>query len=148
MPLPRSFLYVPANREKFLDKAITLPADAFIFDLEDSVSPAEKARGRELIAAYAPKIPDLRVWVRTNALDTEFGHADLDAVVGIPGIAGLFLPKVDSRDDVRRWDELIGNLEVKRNLPSGGIKLVLSIESARGVLNAYDSAVAARRVVS
>ena len=34
MPLPRSFLYVPANREKFLDKATGLPADAFIFDLE------------------------------------------------------------------------------------------------------------------
>jgi citrate lyase beta subunit len=37
MPLARSFLYVPANREKFLEKAIALPADAFIFDLEDSV---------------------------------------------------------------------------------------------------------------
>ena len=35
MPLARSFLYVPANRDKFLDKALGLPADAFIFDLED-----------------------------------------------------------------------------------------------------------------
>ena len=34
MPLARSFLYVPANREKFLEKAIGLPSDAFIFDLE------------------------------------------------------------------------------------------------------------------
>jgi len=42
MPLARSFLYVPANREKFLEKAIGLPADAFIFDLEDSVPAAEK----------------------------------------------------------------------------------------------------------
>ena len=42
MPLPRSFLYVPANREKFLEKAMGLPSDAFIFDLEDSVP-----RGRE-----------------------------------------------------------------------------------------------------
>ena len=35
MPLARSFLYVPANREKFLEKAIGLPSDAFIFDLEE-----------------------------------------------------------------------------------------------------------------
>ena len=148
MPLPRSFLYVPANREKFLDKAVGLPADAFIFDLEDSVPPAEKARARAAIRDYAPKIPDLRVWVRPNALTTEFGRADLDAVIGTTGIAGLFVPKVESRDDVQRWDELIGDLETKRNLAAGAIKLVLSIESARGVLNAYDMAVAAKRVVS
>ena len=46
MPLPRSFLYVPANREKFLDKAMGLPADAFIFDLEDSVPVPEKENAR------------------------------------------------------------------------------------------------------
>ena len=34
MPLPRSFLYVPANRDKFLEKAMGLPADALLFDLE------------------------------------------------------------------------------------------------------------------
>ena len=47
MPLARSFLYVPANREKFLEKAIGLPSDAFIFDLEDSVPPAEKENARD-----------------------------------------------------------------------------------------------------
>src|SRR5215475_7507604 len=99
MPLARSFLYVPANREKFLDKAIGLPADAFIFDLEDSVPPAEKARARAAISVYAPKIPDARVWVRPNALATEFGAADLDAIVGVAGVAGLFVPKVDCRAD-------------------------------------------------
>ena len=56
MPLPRSFLYVPANREKFLDKALGLPSDAFIFDLEDSVPTAEKANARAGVKAYAPKV--------------------------------------------------------------------------------------------
>ncbi|HKA74490.1 MAG TPA: CoA ester lyase, partial [Xanthobacteraceae bacterium] len=148
MPLPRSFLYVPANREKFLDKALGLAADAFIFDLEDSVPPAEKVRARQGVRDYAPKIPDLRVWVRPNALTTEFGRDDLDAVIGVEGVAGLFVPKVDSRDDVLRWDELIGGLEARRGLDFGAVKLVLAIESARGVLNAYDMAIAAARVVS
>ncbi len=44
MPLPRSFLYVPANREKFLDKAIGLPADALLLDLEDSVPVAGEGK--------------------------------------------------------------------------------------------------------
>ena len=148
MPLARSFLYVPANREKFLDKAMGLPADAFIFDLEDSVPPAEKQNARAGVREYAPKVSDTRVWVRPNALDTEWGEADLDAVIGVAGIAGLFVPKVDGREDVLQWDRLIGELEAKRGLAPGSIKLVLSIESARGVLNAYDMSVAAtaRRV--
>src|SRR5262249_56195826 len=44
MPLARSFLYVPANREKFLDKAVGLPADALLLHLEDSVPPPPQPR--------------------------------------------------------------------------------------------------------
>jgi citrate lyase subunit beta/citryl-CoA lyase len=148
MPLARSFLYVPANREKFLDKAMGLPADAFIFDLEDSVPPAEKANARAGVREYAPKVPDNRVWVRPNAFDTEWGEADAEAVIGVAGIAGLFVPKVDAPEDVLAWDKLVGALEAKRGLAAGSIKLVLSIESALGVLNAYAMSVAAKRTVS
>ena len=55
MPLPRSFLYVPANREKFLEKAMGLPSDAFIFDLEIGPVP-EKENARAGVKAYAPKV--------------------------------------------------------------------------------------------
>src|SRR5262249_45185541 len=97
MPLARSFLYVPANRDKFLEKAIALASDAFIFDLEDSVPAAEKENARAGVRAYAPKIADNRVWVRPNGLDSEFAEADLEAVIGVEGLAGLFLPKVETR---------------------------------------------------
>jgi citrate lyase subunit beta/citryl-CoA lyase len=148
MPLPRSFLYVPANREKFLEKAMGLPSDAFIFDLEDSVPLAEKPNARAGVRAYAPKVADNRTWVRVNGLDTGLAEADLDAVIGIEGIAGVFLPKVESRDEVIRWDGMIGALEKARGLAPGSTRLVLSIESARGVLNAYDMARGAARVAS
>src|SRR5712691_9808093 len=148
MPLARSFLYVPANREKFLQKAFGLPADAFVFDLEDSVPPAEKVTARAGVREYAPKIADNRVWVRTNGLDSGLAQADLDAVIGVAGIAGFFLPKVETRAEVMRWETMIGALETSRGVETGAIKLVLSIESARGVLNAYDMSSAAERVVS
>jgi citrate lyase subunit beta / citryl-CoA lyase len=148
MPLPRSFLYVPANREKFLDKALGLPADAFIFDLEDSVPTAEKENARGGVKAYAPKIADQRVWVRVNGLETGLAEADLDAVIGVQGIAGIFLPKVETREEVVRWDGMIAALEKARGLSAGATRLVLSIESARGVLNAYDMAQGAVRVAS
>jgi citrate lyase subunit beta / citryl-CoA lyase len=121
MPIARSFLYVPANREKFLEKAIGLPSDAFLFDLEDSVPAAEKANARAGVREYAPKIPDNRVWVRVNGLDTGLATGDLDAVIGVAGIAGIFLPK--------HWDAMIGALETRRGLETGAIKLVLSIEA-------------------
>jgi citrate lyase subunit beta/citryl-CoA lyase len=148
MPLARSFLYVPANRDKFLEKAIGLPSDAFIFDLEDSVPAAEKENARAGVRTYAPKIADDRVWVRVNRLDTEFAEADLDAVIGVEGLAGLFLPKVETRAEVLRWDGMIAALEDARGLLSGSVRLVLSIESALGVLNAYDMAVATARAAS
>jgi len=110
MQLARSFLYVPANREKFLDKAVGLPADALLLDLEDSVPAAQKAVARAAVREYAPKIPGGRVWVRPNAIDSEFGRADLDAIVGVQGVAGIFAPKVESRDEVLSWDRLIGEL--------------------------------------
>jgi citrate lyase subunit beta/citryl-CoA lyase len=148
MPLARSFLYVPANREKFLDKAIGLPSDAFIFDLEDSVPPAEKANARAGVCAYAPKIAGNRVWVRVNGLDTGLAEADLDAVIGGAGLAGLFLPKVETREQVARWDSMVGALERARGVKAGATQLVLSIESSLGVLNAYTMATAAGRVAS
>ena len=148
MPLARSFLYVPANREKFLEKAVGLPSDAFILDLEDSVPPAEKTNARAGVRAYAPKIAGERVWVRVNGLDTGFADDDLDAVVGVAGLAGIFLPKVETPDEVRRWDAMIGALEQARGIAAGALRLVISIESALGVLNAYAAATAAARVVS
>src|SRR6187549_795142 len=98
MPLPRSFLYVPANREKFLDKALELPADAFLLDLEDSVPVPEKANARGGVKEYAPKIGGQRVWVRVNGFETGLAEADLDAVIGIKDIVGIFLPKVETRE--------------------------------------------------
>ena len=148
MPLPRSFLYVPANREKFLEKAMGLPSDAFIFDLEDSVPVPEKDNARAGVKAYAPKISGGRVWVRTNGLETGLAEADLDAVIGVEGIAGVFLPKVETRDEVIRCDGMIATLEKARGLPIGATRLILSIESALGVLNGYDMTLGAKRVAS
>jgi citrate lyase subunit beta / citryl-CoA lyase len=147
MPLPRSFLYVPANRDKFLEKALGLPADALLFDLEDSVPTAEKAVAREGFRAYAPKVAD-RAWVRVNGMETGFAEADLDAVIGTTGLAGIFLPKVESRDEVKKWDAMIDKLEMARGIAPNSTRLVLSIESALGVLNAYDMSLAAKRVAS
>src|SRR5215471_5892636 len=128
MPLARSFLYVPANREKFLDKAIGLPADAFIFDLEDSVPAAEKADARASVRAYAPKFSGDRVWVRVNGLASGLATDDLDAIIGVAGLAGVFLPKVETRDgvfaNVRDAEGFERDTALSRRLGYRGRKLI------------------------
>ena len=74
---------------------------------------------------------------------TGFAEADLDAVIGVAGIAGLFLSKVETRDEVLRWDAMIAAQERSRGIAAGATKMVLGIESAKGVLNGYDMATAA-----
>src|SRR5262249_22515327 len=148
MPLARSFLYVPANRDKFLEKALGLPSDAFILDLEDSVPPAEKENARAGVRAYAPKIADNRVWGGVDGLVTGFAEADVASVVGAAGVAGIFLPKVETREEVLRFDHMVGALERERGVAAGATRLVLSVESALGVLNAYDMSIATARVAS
>ena len=148
MPLPRSFLFVPANREKFLEKSLGLPADALLFDLEDSVPAAEKENARAGVKAYAPKVSGPEVWVRLNGLETGFAEADLDAVIGVKNLAGVFLPKAETRDEAIRLDGMIAKLEAARQLANGATRVVLSIESALGVLNAYDMTRGTGRVVS
>src|SRR5215470_8620373 len=122
MPLARSFLYVPANREKFLEKAAGLPADAFIFDLEDSVPPAEKANARAGVRAYAPKIAGGRVWVRVTGLETGSADDDRDAVVGVAGLAGFFVPHGETKAEVRYCDAMIAALEGERGMAAGRCK--------------------------
>ncbi len=89
-----------------------------------------------------------RLWVRVNGLDSGLADADLDAIVGLPELAGIFLPKVETPAEVLRWDTMIAAREAARGVTPGATKLVLGIESALGVLNAYAMSVAAARVAS
>ncbi|MFZ1346632.1 MAG: CoA ester lyase [Tabrizicola sp.] len=84
----RSVLYIPASRERALEKARELQTDAIIFDLEDAVSPEEKLRARELLAgvlAEADYGARARI-VRVNGLGTEWVAGDLAAFGGHPGV--------------------------------------------------------------
>ena len=131
MPL-RSFLFAPGNHARRVEKALTLPADAVILDLEDAVAISEKPRTRDLVvAAYGQKRHG-KLYVRVNAYTTEWCYADIVAVVRT-GLDGIILPKVESPDQLRAADWLITNLERERDLPIGAIDLVPIIETALGV---------------
>ena len=97
----RSVLYIPGSKERALEKAMSLPTDAIIFDLEDAVAPDAKAEARETLAK-ALKENDYgkrAKVVRINALTTEWGNEDV-RVLKDAGADIFLLPKVNTPTDV------------------------------------------------
>jgi citrate lyase subunit beta/citryl-CoA lyase len=130
----RSFLFAPGNHARRVEKALTLPADAVILDLEDAVAISEKPATRELVVRVFDNPHHGKLYVRVNAYSTEWCYADVVAVA-MSGVDGIILPKVESPDQLRSVDWLLSNLERDRGLPIGGIDLVPIIETAVGMSN-------------
>ena len=132
VPPLRSFLFAPGNHARRVEKALSLDADAVILDLEDAVAIAEKPATRAVVAAVLERPRQGLLYVRVNAVDTEFCYGDLVAVVR-PGLDGIILPKVESAAGLATIDWLLAQLERERGLPLGAIDLIPIIETARGV---------------
>ncbi|HUC97631.1 MAG TPA: CoA ester lyase, partial [Candidatus Polarisedimenticolaceae bacterium] len=138
MDLIRSWMFVPGHRQRMIDKALGLNADAIMLDIEDGVAPNEKDSARKNIAESlgrekAPGTPSR--YVRINAIGHARMDADLEAVVR-PGLEGLVCPKVDTPEEVRKVDSILTQREPKLGMQKGAVKLLIAIESPRGLLNA------------
>lgn len=96
MTTPRTYLFVPGNRPERFAKAYSSGADAVIIDLEDAVSQGEKLVARANAAAWVS--PEHPVLIRINGAD------DL-AVCGLPGVAGIVLPKAERVEDMPQIDK-------------------------------------------
>ena len=110
MPRPyRSVLYIPASKERALDKARSLDVDAIIFDLEDAVTPDAKVEARDTLKAalqeggYGARAKIIRL----NGLDSAWGREDAEAMKDAAADAFL-LPKVGSAADVEALAAIIG----------------------------------------
>jgi (3S)-malyl-CoA thioesterase len=120
----RSVLYIPGSKPRALDKARGLACDAIIFDLEDAVSPDEKAAARDTLAAalaeggYGPR---LRV-IRINGLDTEWGQADAEAAREMKPDA-ILLPKVGNPGDLEALAEIVGDVPLWAMMETPGAML-------------------------
>ncbi len=129
--LSRSFLFAPGNHARRAEKALTLPADAVILDLEDAVAVAEKVGARAAVLAALGRPRRSRGYVRVNALGTEWGYGDMVAAVA-PGVDGIVIPKVESADEIKTAEWLVGALERDRGLAPGGIDILPIVETAAG----------------
>eukprot|EP00871_Galdieria_phlegrea_P004402 jgi/Galph1/4963/GphlegSOOS_G3607.1 len=142
MPLLRSLLFIPGNRESMLRKALQVQADAVIPDLEDSVSAEEKPAARKLVSSILPwlrsQIPKkMRLIPRVNSIDTEWFEEDIKAVLQ-PGISAITIGKISSVEGLKAVAAKVADEEINTGLPLGSIKIIPWLETAEGVIRARE----------
>jgi len=136
--LHRSVLSVPANRDKMVLKAFTLPVDMIMLDLEDSVPVDRKEASRAQVvqalrhADWGDRVRAFRI----NAMDTPFAYRDLIEVVEAAGdqLDVIVVPKVENPAEIQAIDYLLKQIEMRQGF-SRPIGLEASIETALGMVH-------------
>ncbi|MEE9569979.1 MAG: CoA ester lyase [Candidatus Binatia bacterium] len=149
MDLLRTWMFVPGHRQRMIDKAMGLSVDAIMLDIEDGVAPGEKESARTLIGGAlgreSPPNSPAR-FVRIN----DIGHARMDAdlkAVLRKGLNGLVLPKVDTPEEVLKVEAILKKREPELGMSAGAVRLLVAIESPKGLLNAPTIAACSPRVI-
>jgi citrate lyase subunit beta/citryl-CoA lyase len=145
MSLYRSWMFVPGNHERRLEKAKSLPADVIIYDLEDAVALGEKEKARQMVRQAISEDSGKVNFVRVNDLSTPFFFDDVSELAQ-EGLSGIVLPKSAKREHIQVAAHLLTQLEQKRNLQQGSTEIVPLIESALGLYNAFEIATSSERV--
>lgn len=144
----RSLLFVPANNWRLIESAKRIAdADAIILDMEDAVPIDDKETARWFVGDAIKELKGAGhfVVVRVNSISSGLIEEDLKAAVQ-RGVDAVMLPKAESRDDVLMLESMLLKEERAKGLePIGVIPL---IESARGVLNADEIALASGRIMA
>ena len=130
----RSYLYVPGDSPRLLDRALDRGADALIVDLEDAVPPAGKDAARANVAAWLADVPaTATVWVRINP--GAAGLVDARAVVG-PTLSGLCVAKTESVTQLDALDAVLSTAEDSAGLRPRSVPVAPLLESGAAVLDA------------
>lgn len=143
----RSLIFVPSNSKRFIEKAKALNADIICFDLEDSVPFNEKTTARQAIVDVLAKKAEYRsnIYIRINSLESGLAFSDLNSIIQ-EGVDGIVVPKVNDKEEVNQIEHLTSSLEKERGIEKDSIKLMPSIESAKGVVNAHSIAKSVERI--
>ena len=140
-------MFVPGNNPGMMADAHIYGPDSIMLDLEDSVTMAEKDAAR-LLVYNALKTIDYgttEMVVRINPLNTPYGKKDVEAVVKA-GVDVIRMPKTETADEVRELEAEILKVETEIGRV-GETRIMAAIESALGIVNAYEIATASKRMM-
>tara|TARA_B100000586_G_scaffold266844_1_gene240589 strand:- start:177 stop:1085 length:909 start_codon:yes stop_codon:yes gene_type:complete len=144
---PRTLLFVPGNQPRMLEKSAGFSAQWLIPDLEDSVPQAEKTLARDIVAEHIPLLATASKFIvpRVNSLSSGLAENDIAAVAS-KEIIGISIGKISTVDDVNIIEQMLQAAEKKADIPIGHITILPLIETAKGVINAYEICQASDRI--
>lgn len=146
--MSRSFLFVPGDSERKLDKAAESGADALIIDLEDAVVSARRPAARKMSSSFIAGHDGLTLWVRINSLNTKDALLDLRAVMPAAP-AGIVLPKPESAKDAIELSRLLDEFERENGLPASQTLIMpLATERPAALFALHEYANATQRLAA
>lgn len=143
----RALLYMPGDDRRKIEKATTLGVDSVCMDMEDGVAIHQKAEARAVIAQAMRELDFGRSerCIRINSVGSGFEKYDLAAAVATDPDA-VVVPKVESGSQVRAISDYIEMYERSARKTLGGIRMLVGVETAKGILNLKEIAEADRRL--
>ena len=143
----RALLYMPGDDRRKIEKATKLGVDSICMDMEDGVAANKKAEARAVIAQAMKELDfgDSEVCIRINSIGSGLEKRDLAAALATEPNA-IVIPKIETAEQVSWVSERIEIYELTSRLNIGSIRLLIGVETAKGILNLKEIAEADRRL--
>ncbi len=132
----RALLYMPGDDRHKIEKATTLGVDCICMDMEDGVAANRKAEARASIARALREVAfgASEKLARINAVGSGLEHEDLQAALAYRP-DGIVIPKMEELSQLQWASDVIEAAELKNGWPVGSVRLLVDVETARGILN-------------
>jgi citrate lyase beta subunit len=132
----RALLYMPGDNWKMITKSITLGVDSICMDMEDGTAVNKKAEARATIARALQELDfgASEKLARINSVGSGWEKDDIEAVLPYKP-DGIVIPKVESFEQVEWASRIIEDAELKNGWPVNSIRVLIGVETAKGILN-------------
>jgi citrate lyase subunit beta-like protein len=137
----RALLYVPGDDLHKIEKATALGVDCICMDMEDGVAVSGKAQARQTIAKALQELDfdKSEKLARINAVGSGWEKEDIQAALSHRP-DGIVIPKVEELRQIEWASELIETAEFQQGWPIRSIRILVDVETARGILNVKEIA--------
>jgi citrate lyase subunit beta-like protein len=143
----RALLYMPGDDRRKIEKATTLGVDCVCMDMEDGVAITQKVEARAVIAQAMKELEFGRSerCIRINSVGSGFEKYDLAAALATNPDA-IVVPKVETAGQARAIGDYIEMYERSARMPLRSVRMLVGVETAKGILNLKEIAEADRRL--
>ena len=143
----RALLYMPGDDRRKIEKATSLGVDCICMDMEDGVAITRKAEARAVIGQAMKELifGESERCIRINSIGSGFESYDLVAALAT-NPDSIVVPKIESAEQVKWVSDHIETYELSSDNDIGSVRLLVGVETAKGIMNLKEIAEADKRL--